>query len=61
MNSYYNMLPKWARENDLIKMITNYMEFLKPHNKNRDKQIILNMACNYLMPVDKSIYKTLTI
>ena len=51
--SYYYLLPKWARDHPSIKMVVQNLEHTKAHSSYREKQLMVNLACSLIMPINK--------
>lgn len=51
--SYYYLLPKWARDHPIIKMVVQNLEHTKAHSTYREKQLMVNLACSLIMPISK--------
>jgi hypothetical protein len=51
--SYYYLLPKWARDNPIIKSVVQNIEHTKAHNTYREKQLMVNLAMTLIMPMNK--------
>ena len=56
--SYYYLLPKWARDHPAIKMVVQNLEYTKAHTTYREKQLMVNLACTLIMPIQKGKYPT---
>ena len=53
--AYYNTLPKWAREDPVIRNVVMAFEYYKPNVDIRDKELALNYACSFLRPIDENL------
>lgn len=53
--AYYNTLPKWAREDPIIRNVVMAFEYHKPDVSIREKEMALNFACSFLRPIDENL------
>lgn len=53
--AYYNTLPKWARDDPVIRNVVMAFEYHKPEVNIRQKEMALNFACSFLRPVDPNL------
>lgn len=58
--SYYHTLPKWARNDPIVRNVMVAMEFKQPNMDIRAKEEALNFACSFLRPMDKELRNLLT-
>lgn len=49
--AYYYTLPKWAREDPIVKNVMMAMEYHQPGVNIRTKEAMLNYACSFLRPI----------
>ena len=50
--TYYYTLPKWARDDPIIRNVVMAMEYRQPGVDIRAKEQLLNFACSFLRPID---------
>jgi len=50
--TYYNLLPEFARENPIVKNVVRCLEFTKHDMSMKDKELMLNYACQFTLPMD---------
>ena len=50
--TYYYTLPKWAREDPMVKNVVMAFEYHKPWLSIREKEQALNLTCSFLRPID---------
>ena len=50
--TYYSTLPKWAREDPVVRNVMMACEYHQPLMTIRQKENLLNMACSFLRPID---------
>ena len=50
--TYYETLPKWCRENHLVRQTLFAFEYHKPHLDIRQKEMGLNMVASMLRPIE---------
>jgi hypothetical protein len=53
--AYYQTLPKWAREDSIVRNVMMAMEYHQPDISIRNKEAQLNMACSFLRPIDSGL------
>lgn len=58
--TYYETLPKWARNDPVVRNVMMAMEYKQPHLGIREKENALNFACSFLRPIDKQFRILLT-
>ena len=54
--TYYNLLPKFAREHPIIRNIVRGLEWSKHDVSMKEKEIMLNYACLFTLPMDPGIH-----
>jgi hypothetical protein len=50
---YYQLLPTFARDHPLVKNIFIGLEFTKHRQTLREKELLLNMVCQYILPYEE--------
>lgn len=50
--AYYYTLPKWARDDPMVRNVVMAMEYRQPGVDIRAKERMLNFACSFLRPID---------
>lgn len=50
--AYYYTLPRWARDDPVIRNVVMAMEYRQPGVDIRAKEQLLNFACSFLRPID---------
>jgi hypothetical protein len=58
--AYYETLPRWARNDPLVRNVMMAMEYKQPRLDIRAKEQALNFACSFLRPLDQELRKVLT-
>jgi len=53
-------LPKFARQDPLVRNVMMAMEYHKPGTPIRAKEQALNFACSFLRPIEPTLRATLT-
>jgi len=53
--SYFLTLPRWCRENPLVRNVFVGFEYHKPTMTLRQKEMALNLACSFIRPIDKQM------
>lgn len=57
--SYYETLPRWARNDPIVRNVMMAMEYKQPHLGIRQKEDALNFACSFLRPISQDLRKVL--
>jgi len=57
--TYYNTLPKWARDDPIVRNVMMACEYHQPTLTIRQKEDSLNMACSFLRPIEPTLKKVL--
>ena len=57
--AYYSTLPKFAREDPVVRNVVMAMEYHKPTMTIRQKEDALNYACSLLRPIEPTLQKVL--
>ena len=57
--TYYETLPRWARNDPVVRNVVMAFEYHQPHLGIRQKEDALNMACSFLRPIEPTLKKVL--
>ena len=57
--TYYYTLPKWARDDPIVKNVVMSFEYRQPGVDIRQKETMLNLACSFLRPIDPTLKEVL--
>ena len=59
--AYFYTLPRWVRDNDVVRNIFLNLEHHTPRTSMRDKEIGLNLAASLLLPLDEEVEKMVEV
>jgi hypothetical protein len=57
--TYFHTLPKWCRDNPVVRNVLMGLEYTKPLINFRQKELALNFACSMILPIDESLFYSL--
>lgn len=57
---YYQLLPTFARDHPLVKNVFIGLEFTKHRQNLKEKELLLNMVCQYILPYEEWHVKSLS-